>query len=235
MQNKSKFQYRSTPRGEKLKMENKKKVIAVNGSPRQKWNTHMLLEKCLDGAKEMGAETELVNLYDINFKGCISCFACKLKGVIVNKCVMQDDLEPVLQKICECDALVLGSPIYFDSITGEMRSFWERLIFPYISYELKPSSFGKKINTAFIYTMNVPRFALQIFGYNKIFRQNEKLLKNTFGSSTSLIVTSTYQFDNYDKYAMSIINGHKRLKRRETIFLKDCEKAFLLGGKLASK
>jgi len=219
-------------REEKVEMENKKKVIAMNGSPRQKWNTHILLEKCLDGAKEMGAETELINLYDLNFKGCISCFACKLKGVIVRKCVMKDDLEPVLQIICDCDALILGSPIYFDSITGEMRSFWERLIFPYVSYELKPSSFEKKINTAFIYTMNVPRFALQIMGYNKIFRKNKRLLKNTFGSSTSLVVTSTYQFDNYDKYAITIFNGNKRLKRRETVFSKDCEMAFLLGKKI---
>ncbi len=47
------------------------KIIAVNGSPRKKRNTHILLEKCLDGAKEVGAETELINLNDINFKGCI--------------------------------------------------------------------------------------------------------------------------------------------------------------------
>jgi len=215
-------------------MENKKKIIAVNGSPRKKWNTHILLEKCLDGAKEMGAETELINLYDIDFKGCISCFACKRKGIIIDKCAMKDDLEPVLQKICDCDALVLGSPIYCDSVTGEMRSFWERLIFPYCSYELKPSSFGKKISTAFIYTMNVPCFALPIMGYNKIFRKNKRQLRSTFGSSTSLVVTSTYQFDNYDKYAISIINGKRRLKRRKTIFLKDCEKAFLLGRRLVS-
>ena len=225
---------KANSRGEKLKMEKKMKVIAINGSPRQKWNTHMLLEKCLDGAKEMGAETELIDLYDINFKGCISCFACKRKGITIDKCTMKDDLEPVLQKICECDALLLGSPIYFDSVTGEMRSFWERLIFPYVSYELKPSSFKKKVNTAFIYTMNVPRFALPVFGYGKIFRKNRRLLKNTFGSSISLIVTSTYQFDNYDKYAISIINGNRRLKRRETVFLKDCEKAFLLGKELAA-
>jgi len=215
-------------------MQKPKKVIAVNGSPREKWNTHILLEKSLVGAKEMGAETELVNLYDLNFKGCISCFACKRKGVTLDKCVMKDDLEPVLQKICDCDVLILGSPIYFDSVTGEMRSFLERLIFPYVSYELKPSSFARKIKTAFIYTMNVPYFALPIFGYNRIFRKNEKQLKATFGSSTSLVVTSTYQFNDYDKYAISIINGNKRLKRRETVFLKDCEKAFLLGKKLAS-
>ena len=43
------------------------KVIAVNGNPRKNWNTHILLEKCLDGAKEIGAKTELINLYDMNF------------------------------------------------------------------------------------------------------------------------------------------------------------------------
>ncbi|HEX2958113.1 MAG TPA: NAD(P)H-dependent oxidoreductase [Chitinispirillaceae bacterium] len=44
------------------------KIIAVNGSPRKKWNTHILLNKCLEGAIETGAETELINLYDIQFK-----------------------------------------------------------------------------------------------------------------------------------------------------------------------
>ena len=210
------------------------KLIAVNGSPRKKWNTHILLEKCLDGAKEIGAETELINLYDINFKGCTSCFACKRKGITVTKCAMRDDLEPVLQKICECDALVLGSPVYFYSVTGEMRSFWERLNFPYSSYEGKPSSFGKKINTAFIYTMNAPAFALPFIGYNKIFNRNKKLMKHIFGNSQSLIVTSTYQFDDYSKYAMTYFSGAKRLKRRETVFVEDCKKAFLLGKKLVN-
>ena len=45
------------------------KVIAVNGSPRKTWNTATLLQKALDGAKSVGADTELVHLYDLNFKG----------------------------------------------------------------------------------------------------------------------------------------------------------------------
>ena len=211
------------------------KAIAINGSPRKKWNTHMLLEKCLNGAKESGAEIELINLYDITFKGCVSCFACKRKGILIDKCAIKDDLESVLQKICECDALVLGSPIYFSSITGEMRSFLERLIFPYSSYEGKPSSFGKTIKTAFIYTMNAPAFALPLIGYNKIFKGNKKLMERVFGNCENLIVTSTYQFDDYSKYAMTFFSGEKRLKRRETVFVKDCEKAYLLGKKLCSK
>ncbi len=213
-------------------MDKKMKIIAVNGSPRKKWNTHILLEKCLEGAREAGAETELINLYDIQFKGCTSCFACKLKGNSVTKCIMKDDMEKILQDICECDVLILGSPIYFTSVTGEMKSFMERLIFPYTSYEGKPSSFGKKINTAFIYTMNAPSFALPLIGYPKLFKYNKKLMKRTFGSSEYLISTATYQFDDYSKYAMTYFDGNKRLKRRETVFVEDCKKAFNLGKQL---
>jgi len=211
------------------------KIIAVNGSPRKNWNTHILLEKCLEGAKETGAETELINLYDIQFKGCTSCFICKLKGNSVSKCAMKDDMESVLQKIVECDALVLGSPIYFSAVSGEMRSFMERLLFPYSSYEGKPSSFGKKINTAFIYTMNVPSFAIPLVGYRKIFKGNKKLMERIFGKSRYLLSTSTYQFDDYSKYAMTLFDGKKRLKRRETVFVEDCKKAFLLGNYLCKK
>ena len=216
-------------------MEKNKKIVVVNGSPRKRWNTHILLEQCLEGAKEAGAETELINLYDLQFKGCTSCFACKLKGNKVTKCVMKDDLEAVLQRICECDALILGSPIYFTAVTGEMKSFMERLLFPYTSYEGKPSTFGKKIRTGFIYTMNAPSFALPLIGYPKLFRYNQKLMKRTFGRSEYLISTSTYQFDDYTKYAMTYFDGKKRLKRRETVFVEDCKKAFMLGKNLCAK
>lgn len=208
------------------------KIIAINGSPRKKWNTHILLEKCLEGAKERGAETELIDLYDISYKGCTSCFACKLKGNKLTKCAVKDDLEEVLQRICECDALVLGSPVYFSSVSGEMKSFMERLLFPYTSYEGKPSSFGKKINTAFVYTMNAPSFALPLIGYNKLFNYNRKLMKRVFGSCESLVSTSTYQFDDYGKYAMTYFDGKKRLKRRETVFVEECKKAYALGENL---
>ncbi|SPF52384.1 hypothetical protein SBF1_5670010 [Candidatus Desulfosporosinus infrequens] len=53
------------------------KIIAINGSPRKKWNTDILLNKALEGAASQGAETELIHLYDLNYKGCISCFACE--------------------------------------------------------------------------------------------------------------------------------------------------------------
>ena len=55
-------------------------VIAVNGSPRKKWNTATLLESVLQGARSKGAPCEMVHLYDLDYKGCISCFECKKIG-----------------------------------------------------------------------------------------------------------------------------------------------------------
>ena len=51
------------------------KAIGVNGSPRKKWNTATLLKKALEGAASEGAKTALVHLYDLDYKGRISCFA----------------------------------------------------------------------------------------------------------------------------------------------------------------
>lgn len=118
------------------------KIIAFNGSPRKKWNTALLLEKALEGAASKGASTELVHLYDLAYKGCTSCFACKLLGgASQGRCAMQDELSPYLAQIeQEADAIVLGSPIYFGSISGEMRSFMERLLFAPLIYSKPPRS-----------------------------------------------------------------------------------------------
>lgn len=98
------------------------KVLAINGSPRKTWNTATLLNKALEGAASQGAETELIHLYDLNFKGCLSCFACKIKGSkSYGKCAANDDLSPILKKVEEADAIILGSPIYFRTVSGEMK------------------------------------------------------------------------------------------------------------------
>ena len=115
------------------------KVIGINGSPRKKWNTATLLTKALEGAVSQGADTELFHLYDLDFKGCISCFACKIvDGPHYGRCALKDDLSPILKKIeNEADVIILGAPVYFGAMTGEMRSFMERLLFAPIVYSRK--------------------------------------------------------------------------------------------------
>lgn len=111
-------------------------VMAINGSPRKKWNTATLLEHALAGAAAKGAQTEMIHLYDLNFKGCTSCFACKLKGgKSEGRCALKDEATPVLDRIREeTDVLILGSPIYFGAMSGEMRCFLERLLFALCLY-----------------------------------------------------------------------------------------------------
>ena len=85
------------------------KAIAINGSPRKRWNTATLLRKALAGAKAKGAMTEFVHLYDLSFRGCISCFACKkISGKSYGRCAVRDELTPLLTKAAEADVLILG-------------------------------------------------------------------------------------------------------------------------------
>lgn len=55
------------------------KAIFINGSPRRNKNTAQMLESAMRGAQEAGAEVEMIHLYSLNFKGCMSCFLCKRK------------------------------------------------------------------------------------------------------------------------------------------------------------
>ena len=213
------------------------KVMAFNGSPRNNWNTATLLNKALEGASSQGAETEIIHLYDLNFKGCISCFACKTRGgKNYGKCAVKDELMPALEKIEESDAIILGSPIYLGAVTGEMRSFLERLIYPYLTYDDTPTLFPRKINTGFIYTMGITDDQLKESGcYDQPLNLNEKILKLIFGATESLFSTDTYQFDDYSKVVATIFDPEKKAKRRKEVFPKDCEKAYQMGVRFAKE
>jgi multimeric flavodoxin WrbA len=211
------------------------KVVAINGSPRTKCNTATLLNNALEGAASQRAETELVHLYKLNFKGCISCFACKLKnGESYGRCAVKDDLTPILKKAEGADAIILGSPIYLGTATGEMRSFMERLIFPYLVYDANHSTlFTKKIKTGLIYTMGAKEDQMKLMGYGQSLAIVEMVMTRIFGESESLLVTDTYQFDDYSKYESTSFNVAEKAKRRKEEFPKDCQKAFDMGVRFA--
>jgi multimeric flavodoxin WrbA len=236
------------------------KVIAINGSPREKWNTATLLEKALEGAASQGADTELIHLYKLKFTGCVSCFACKtIGGKSYGKCAAKDDLSLILEKIGEVDALILGSPIYFGTVSGEMKSFMERLLFPYLSYTAPPQKiFTRRINTGLIYTMNASEGSMKEFRTNRIaainefvmkeslialetyqgtlhIAINEYLMKMVFGTAESLLSCQTYQFEDYSKVVSSLFDPQEIAQRRKEVFPKDCEKAFEMGARFAMR
>ena len=207
------------------------KVIAINGSPRKKWNTATLLERALEGAASKGAKTELVHLYDLDFKGCVSCFACKtIDGPSYGRCVVKDDLTPLLKAVLDVQAFIFGSPIYYGTVTGEMRSFMERLFSPFYPYIDPPASlFPRKISTGFIYTLGATEEMAKEMGFDYHISWNQMILERIFGTSESLCSYDTYQFEDYSKVFAPRFDPEKKAQRRREVFPLDCAKAFEMG------
>jgi len=210
------------------------KLLAFNGSPRKKWNTVQLLEYALEGAESEGAKTKLYHLYDLDFKGCISCFACKRDGgKSYGHCAAKDDLQPVLQKIEKADAILIGSPIYLGITTGITRCFLERLIYPYLVYDAERSSlFEKKIKTAFIYTAGATDEMMQEMGIDRNVKGTEMVMERIFGSCESFFVTDTLQFNDHSKYVAPRFDPEAKKERHREQFPLECKKAYELGARL---
>ncbi len=210
------------------------KVIAINGSPRKQWNTAQLLTKVLEGASFCGAETRMVHLYDYNYKGCLSCFACKLLGSItVGRCAVRDGLTPLLEELHEADAVVIGSPLYLMTESGMTRAFLERYLFQYVAYTNPPSShFPRRIRTAMVYTMNIPESSLSEFGGDVTTEIMPRFLSMTLGPCEKLLCTDTLQFDDYSRYENSRFDPEAKKKRHQEVFPQDEQCAFELGKRL---
>ncbi len=110
-------------------------ILAVNGSPRGKHgNTEQLLQPFLKGARDAGAETEVIYLKDKKIEHCTGCYTCwgKTPGV----CAHRDDMEELLEKRRQADVTVYATPLYVYTVTGLMKDFMDRslpLAQPYIT------------------------------------------------------------------------------------------------------
>lgn len=212
------------------------KFFAINGSPRPKCNTAMLLDKSLEGVKSIfpDAETQRIDLYDLDFKGCRSCFACKkINGRHYGRCVSRDDLKPVLDEVVQSDGVILGSPIYFSDVTGVMRCFLERFMFPFVAYSKKETVEHKKMPIGYIYTMNASKEVSHQIDYHKIHDHFEMGIGMVFEKPQHLYVYETYQFRDYSKYVSDAFDEAERRQIRENQFPKDLKSAFELGRNIA--
>lgn len=104
------------------------KVVAFNGSPRKKGNTYTLLQVVLQSLEQQGFETELIQVGDRNIHGCIACGVCRKQAN--NRCVFEDDVvNEAIGKMVEADGILLGSPVYFGTLSGQMKAFIDRVGF----------------------------------------------------------------------------------------------------------
>lgn len=208
-----------------------KKIIIIDGGPRRNMNTAQMLEKCAEGVRSAGngAEVKTVRLYELDYKGCMSCMACKLKGRVSNVCRFKDALTPVLEDIAQADGLVLGSPVYFGEVTGQMRAFLERLSFPWLSYNDYSMTAPKRMPVILVETMNGMPDRNNSNGYGSM----EHCIKSALGEPQRIAAYNTCQVKDYDRYELAGFSEEAKHQWREAHWDEDLQKAFDAGRRLA--
>jgi multimeric flavodoxin WrbA len=98
------------------------KILGLNGSPVKGGNTQILIEEALKGAASVGAECRHVVLNELVIKPCQSCG----RSPEPELCFLRDDMDPLYRDLLEYDGFVLGSPIYFDTVSAQMKLFIDR-------------------------------------------------------------------------------------------------------------
>lgn len=107
------------------------KVIAINGSSRKDGNTFILLKYALAEIEKEGIKTEIIQTSGLRLEGCNACRWCFRHQE--KKCVIKDDMQPIMDKIFESDGIILGSPTYFADITAEIKAIIDRVGYVSIS------------------------------------------------------------------------------------------------------
>lgn len=210
-----------------------KHIVAINASPRTNWNTGTLIREAARGAESEGAEVKIFDLYKLEkFTGCISCFGCKLPANI-GKCIYQDGLAPVLEKIRHADGLIIGTPNYLGDVSAVFRALYERLIFQYITYKKEPTSYSdRSIPVLFIMTSNAPEEFYTPEGYGKMIAGYQNTLGNFIGPTKVMISGDTLQVDDYGKYDWTMFDPDAKKARHETVFPEEKQNAFCLGAEM---
>ena len=128
-------------------MKKNKKVLVLLGSPRRKGNSAALAEAIARGAKAAGAEVETLYLHGLAIAPCKACMACqkpRSKG-----CSIDDDMQPIYRKMLEADAWVLASPVYWFTLSAQLKLWMDRC-FALPAYGRDPFA-GKRIALALAY------------------------------------------------------------------------------------
>lgn len=106
-----------------------KKIIVISSSPRKGGNSDILCDKFVEGAISAGHNAEKIFLKDKTINYCTGCGFCNTNDYTA--CSQKDDMDEILQKMCEADVIVFGTPIYFYAISGQMKTFIDRMCAKY--------------------------------------------------------------------------------------------------------
>lgn len=192
------------------------KVAAFLGSPRKGGNTEILLENVLRGARQAGADVQLIRLAELSIEGCRNCGGCMKSG----RCVVKDDMAGIYDAIRTSDRFVLASPIYFFSVSAQAKlmidrcqAFWAE---KYLLKRSLPAGPGGRAGLlllvgaytgkqdgvrcaeicaeGFFHSVSVPNFeTLSFLGYDGAgeIRRHPTALDESFAAGRRLVVPAT--------------------------------------------
>ncbi len=101
-----------------------KNVMVISSTPRVNGNSEILAKEFARGARDAGHNVEVVNLRDYKLNYCIGCYSCKK----TSKCIHKDGMNELSQKLLAADVIVLATPVYFYSMSGQLKVFVDRLV-----------------------------------------------------------------------------------------------------------
>lgn len=101
------------------------KILVLNGSPRPHGNTTALVDIFADEAQKAGHQVSVFQIGNKDIRGCKNCDACR--ATLNGKCVQKDNMQEIYPVMRECEVLVIASPIYYYSLTGQTHCAIERI------------------------------------------------------------------------------------------------------------
>lgn len=110
-----------------------KKVLILSGSPRLNGNSDLLCNEFMKGAIEAGHDVEKIRVQEKQVGFCQACYACRKLG----KCIINDDMNDIMQKMIDCDVMVLASPVYFYSIDAQLKAVIDRSVSRWVEVKNK--------------------------------------------------------------------------------------------------
>ena len=160
------------------------KALGILGSPRRGGNSEILLDKVLEGAEIVGLDTEKIILNELKFSPCQECGGCQKSG----ECVIADDMQLIYKKLAEAEAVIVASPIFFGSLTAQVKAMIDRYqcrwAAKYILGKSTPRRCGLVKKGCLILVSASNR--------DKFFKNAESIVKNFFAVLDIEFATSLY-------------------------------------------
>ena len=101
------------------------KVLLINGSPRENGCTYTALREVADTLEKNGIETEILQLGKRPVQGCLVCGLCRKTGI----CAIDDAVNDIIDELDEIDGIIVGSPVYYAGVSGQITSLLDRLFY----------------------------------------------------------------------------------------------------------